>query len=214
MQAAQPDSSAASNSLPGAALHRDAKAPTLTMLRWARPVSRPRTWPFAARSARPCRAARGSVDQGRLPRGSSVPLRWVPIPRNDSFLFAPAPHPGKNARQRAQLRAMPWKHPPPLGRAAIAPTIYGASGPNLDMGYARLAAYRKEENSSPNPHTRPLGSSRRPEYRATSLASLGTQGNPSQLLSETHNSRSALEYGDTAMSASARVTECLNEDRG
>lgn len=117
---------------PVLALHRDAKVPTLTMLRWARPVSRPRTWLFAAGSARPCRAARGSVDQGRLPRGSSVPLRWVPIPRNDSPLFAPAPHPGKNARQRAQLRPMPWKHPPPLGRAAIAPTIYGASdGPNL-----------------------------------------------------------------------------------
>lgn len=184
------------------------------MLRWARPVSRPRTWLFAARSARPCRAARGSVDQGRLPRGSSVPLRWVPIPRNDSPLFAPAPHPRKNARQRAQLRAMPWKHPPPLGRAAIAPTIYGASGPNLDLDYARLAAYRKEENSSSKPPHTATWFFPSPRISRDLPGLLGHPGNPSQLLSETHNSRSALEYGDTAMSASARVTECLNEDRG
>lgn len=86
---------------------------------------------------------------------------------------------------------------------------------SVDMGYARLAAYRKEENSSPNTPTDghlvlPVAQN----IARPSLALLGHPGNPSQLLSETHNSRSALEYGDTAMSASARVTKCLNEDRG
>lgn len=184
------------------------------MLRWARPVSRPRTWLFAARSARPCRAARGSVDQGRLPRGSSVPLRWVPIPRNDSPLFAPAPHPGKNARQRAQLRAMPWKHPPPLGRAAIAPTIYGALRTQFRLGLRETGciSQRAEQLTQP-PHTATWFFPS-PRISRDLPGLLGHPGNPSQLLSETHNSRSALEYGDTAMSASARVTECLNEDRG
>lgn len=112
-----------------------------------------------------------AVDQGRLPRGSSVSLRWIRISGNDSPLFAPAVHPGKDARQRAQLGPCHRNTRCHWQNRTSANNIYGAAT-QFRHEYARLAAYRKEENSSPNPHKQPLGSSYRPEYRAILL------GNP------------------------------------
>ena len=157
-----------------------------------------------------------AVDQGRLPRGSSVSLRWIRISGNDSPGFAPAVHPGKDARQRAQLG--PWhrntsRH---WQNRISANNFYGATT-QFRHEYARLAAYRKEENSSPAPTNSHLVLLIAQNIARPPQALLGHPGLPgrsAELLSETHHSRSALEYGDTAMSASARVTECLNEDRG
>lgn len=175
VQAGRPDSSSASNSPSSPALPRDAKVPTLTMLRWTSPFQDP---------------GHGCLPPGPpglavLPGGRS----GTPSPRFVCFsqvgsqlrqrfaLVCSCSSSWENARQRAQLGALAWELPPPLGRAAIAPTIYG-SETQFRHEYARLAAYRKEENSSPTPHKQPLGSSYRPEYRATSLACLGSQEIP------------------------------------
>lgn len=168
------------------------------------PVSRPRTWLFAARSASPYRATRGSVDQGRLPRGSSVSLRWVRSPGNDSPLFAPAVDPGKT-RDSEPNPGPSVGAPAAIGQSRNRANYLWGPGPSLDMSTrdSLHVAQRRTAHLPPQTATWFFLS---PRISRDLPGLFGHPGHPSQLLSETHYSRSALEYGDTAMSASARVT--------
>jgi hypothetical protein len=166
----------------------------------------------------PALAVVGLVDQGHLPRGSSVSLRWARTSGNHSPLVAAALPARLEKTRGSEPNPAPWPRnsPLPLADTTSAPTFYGART-RFRHEYARMhphcrmaVAQRGLENSSLTPTDSHLVLVIAQEYRATELG----WATLAHLLSETHYSRIALEYGDTAMSASARVTGRLNEDRG
>lgn len=173
---------------------------------------RAQKWPFAARSASPCRSARG---RSGTPSPRFVCFSQVDSHRRQRFAIVCSCSFILGKRETASpTRAPAMETPAAIGQSRNRANYLWGLGAQFRHEYPRLAAHRREENSSPTPTNSHLVLLIAQNIARPPQALLGHPGRSAELLSETHHSRSALEYGDTAMSASARVTECLNEDRG